>query len=980
MTDARSNATEARYDTVGRMVELVSPDAGRTEWRYDLAGNLRAKQTAELGLRGQLIRYEYTYKRLSKIDYPVTQDVVYTYGAADEAGDAKGNRAGRLKQETSAAGTRSYGYDRFGNVAELVAEFPRLREPHRGPYQATLSYVFDSLGRMQEIHFPGSGEEIVRYGYDRGGLLVSAIGENQKVNPQHPDEPMTTEYLRHIGYDAFGQRVRIVAGNGVETKYRYNESTRRLSEVDADHRTPQMQQMGRPPRAFQRLRYDYDLVGNVLALDNAVPFDESLGGAVMVATTQQRFAYDDLNQLTAASGTYQERGHEQQRYTLDITYDVLGNVKKKGQEVARYVPNGPGQWRFEQPIRERTYRNEYRYTGPRPHAATQVDEFVPAESQPRLRELFHDANGNHKEWKYRGSPQRVLSWDEDNRLVSVRENGQELSRALYDGAGERRVHLHRVAGEEETAYVDQHLVVRNGVTATKHIFAGETRIASKIDADWSQEPPVLYYHPDHLGSTQYVTDQDQQLSQHVEHLPSGELWTDQTDSRFQNRQPYLFNGKELDLSTGLYHYGARSYEPRLGVWLSTDPILGQYMRGAPNGGVYDPIHLGMYTYTRNNPLRFVDPTGMSETCAGGGCESYAGALDSEAQSVDPTATECTSGGCVSASPTIAQLGDISRAQAARVHAEQVSREDVPIETSLTDPIDLVGAGGGLKALWKAGGKALTKLAARKTAAKAEALAARGAGGLCFAAGTSVHTEDGLRPIEEVRPGDVVWAQDEVTGEIALRRVVRTFVTTDQPVVDVVLEDDDDQAESIRATVEHPFWTQRGWVGARQLTSGDRVLQRSGTWSRVVTVSETGESVTVYNFEVERFHTYFVGEQGVLVHNNSDMDAAARAAIGTVSGSLFKPLQCVQCASAMANALKARGIPGQVLQIRAKAGEFIASDLVKSGTTSITRNGYHEAVRVGDTVFDNFFPGGVPYQTYVDSLHAIGGVAIKAVGF
>ncbi|KYG09587.1 hypothetical protein BE21_17060 [Sorangium cellulosum] len=284
-------------------------------------------------------------------------------------------------------------------------------------------------------------------------------------------------------------------------------------------------------------------------------------------------------------------------------------MKKKGQEVARYVPNGPGQWRFEQPIRERTYRNEYRYTGPRPHAANQVDEFVTAESQPRLRELFHDANGNHKEWKYRGSPQRALSWDEDNRLVSVRENGQELSRALYDGAGERRVHLHRVAGEEETAYVDQHLVVRNGVTATKHIFAGETRIASKIDADWFQEPPVLYYHPDHLGSTQYVTDQDQQLSQHVEYLPSGELWADQTDSRFQNRQPYLFNGKELDLSTGLYYYGARSYEPRLGVWLSPDPVLAEYMAGRINGGVYRPINLGLYTYASNNPVVLVDPTG-----------------------------------------------------------------------------------------------------------------------------------------------------------------------------------------------------------------------------------------------------------------------------------------------------------------------------------------------------------------------------------
>ncbi|WP_437646447.1 SpvB/TcaC N-terminal domain-containing protein [Sorangium sp. So ce362] len=612
VTDARNNATTATYDTAGRMVALVSPDAGRTEWRYDLAGNLRAKQTAELSLRGHLIRYEYDHNRLWKIDYPVTQDVVYTYGEAEEAGDANGNRAGRMKQETSAAGTRSYRYDRFGHVAELVAEFPRLREPHRGPYEATLKYVFDSLGRMQELHFPGSGEEIVRYGYDRGGAVVSVVGENQRVNPQHPNEPMTTEYLRHIGYDEFGQRVRVVAGNGIETKYRYEASTRRLSEVDADHRTPQMQQMGRPPRAFQRLRYDYDLVGNVLALDNEAPFDASLGGAVMVATTEQRFAYDDLYQLTEASGTYQERGNEQQGYTLDIAYDVLGNVKKKGQEVARYVPKwgAPGEWQKQEPIRERTYRNEYRYAGPRPHAANQVDEFVVAETQPRLRELFYDANGNHKEWRYRGSPQRTLSWDEDGRLVSVRENNQEMSRALYDGAGERRVHLHRVAGEEETAYVDQHLVVRNGVVATKHLFAGETRLASKIDADWFQKPPVLYYHPDHLGSTQYVTDQDQQLSQHVEYLPSGELWTDQTDSQFQNRQPYLFNGKELDLSTGLYHYGARSYEPRLGVWMSPDPVLAQYMAGRINGGVYRPINLGLYTYASNNPVVLVDPTGQ----------------------------------------------------------------------------------------------------------------------------------------------------------------------------------------------------------------------------------------------------------------------------------------------------------------------------------------------------------------------------------
>ncbi|XYH95618.1 hypothetical protein ACMHYB_48760 [Sorangium sp. So ce1128] len=46
------------------------------------------------------------------------------------------------------------------------------------------------------------------------------------------------------------------------------------------------------------------------------------------------------------------------------------------------------------------------------------------------------------------------------------------------------MHLHHVSGEEETAYHDQHLMLRDGRFVTKHIYAGQTRIASKMDPDW----------------------------------------------------------------------------------------------------------------------------------------------------------------------------------------------------------------------------------------------------------------------------------------------------------------------------------------------------------------------------------------------------------------------------------------------------------------------------------------------------------------
>ncbi len=63
-----------------------------------------------------------------------------------------------------------------------------------------------------------------------------------------------------------------------------------------------------------------------------------------------------------------------------------------------------------------------------------------------------------------------------------------------------------------------------------------------------------------------------------------------------NKQPYLFNGKELDFETGLYYYGARYYDPKTSIFLNVDPLVEK--TGTP------------YTYTYNNPIRYIDPTGM----------------------------------------------------------------------------------------------------------------------------------------------------------------------------------------------------------------------------------------------------------------------------------------------------------------------------------------------------------------------------------
>jgi RHS repeat-associated protein len=73
----------------------------------------------------------------------------------------------------------------------------------------------------------------------------------------------------------------------------------------------------------------------------------------------------------------------------------------------------------------------------------------------------------------------------------------------------------------------------------------------------------------------------------------------------------------LDEETGLYYYGARYYNPRESVWLSTDPLSGynpifeteHYIDGQHNGGVFNEKNLNTYGYTYQNPVKWSDPNG-----------------------------------------------------------------------------------------------------------------------------------------------------------------------------------------------------------------------------------------------------------------------------------------------------------------------------------------------------------------------------------
>jgi RHS repeat-associated protein len=176
----------------------------------------------------------------------------------------------------------------------------------------------------------------------------------------------------------------------------------------------------------------------------------------------------------------------------------------------------------------------------------------------------------------------------------------------------------------ETVYVSASYTERDGKTVSRHIFAAGTRIASKVYTKQDNTLTLqneLYYHTDHLGSSSTVSDKNGNFYEKTEYLPYGETWINERQTG--DGVAYLFTGKEKDEETGFYNHGARNRDARIGMWLSVDQSLEEYLPKPPNsdeakehnkklpgmGGAFNTVNLNLYHYAGNNPVVMSDPDG-----------------------------------------------------------------------------------------------------------------------------------------------------------------------------------------------------------------------------------------------------------------------------------------------------------------------------------------------------------------------------------
>jgi RHS repeat-associated protein len=165
------------------------------------------------------------------------------------------------------------------------------------------------------------------------------------------------------------------------------------------------------------------------------------------------------------------------------------------------------------------------------------------------------------------------------------------------------------AGEGKVDYNGKQQKIRDGIvknlkflgldgailTAGKSNKVPPGQLNTSAQGNKSTESFQYFYHPDHLGSTSYITDASGEVYQHLEYFAFGETFVEEHSNT--ERTPYLYNGKELDEETGLYYYGARYYDPRASLWASVDPLAEKYPSMSP------------FSYAANNPLIYIDPNG-----------------------------------------------------------------------------------------------------------------------------------------------------------------------------------------------------------------------------------------------------------------------------------------------------------------------------------------------------------------------------------
>lgn len=606
ITDTRGNKTVYTYDWAEQRLTVDDPDAGESSTTYDANGQV---ETATSNARRTVVRYSYdNLGRKTSASSGSDELAAWTWDDPTVA-NGLGKVTTTISRDTggNAYTSKINGFDTRGRPLSSTTTIPANVNGLAGSYTTTQTY--DAADHIITATYPPAGgldAETVTTSYNAYGQpdrLTGTLGNAVYVNNTSYDA-----YSRLVGR-AYGAKF---SGLGVNAARSYTyQDTNGTGRLDSIATTVNVNGL---IKESQKDTYSYDWDGKLTELR------EQASGQT---AQSQCFRYDDLTRLTdaytraAASdcskwaipaiGAVSDFTGEAP-YQTHYTYDRLGNLQSvtdtdaaANKTTRDYLYPGyddSGTWTTANPDQP-------------PHGVRQIDN--KSGTTTTSKDTFTYTPDGQLEHRIEPGATAAdkkttdYTWTDLGQLSTVtttKSTGGELTRYTYDADGKLLI---RTSPRETVAYLGSaELRTTDGktVTATRYYACGGSTVAMRTTAPDGGK--VTYLVADTQASTQLAVDAKTGTATRRRYTPFG----DDRSGTLPAGTDHGFLGKAEDTTTGLSLFSARAYDPRLGRFLSPDPI------STP----YEPQNLSAFSYSHNDPINFSDPSGLSEMCgAMGAC-------------------------------------------------------------------------------------------------------------------------------------------------------------------------------------------------------------------------------------------------------------------------------------------------------------------------------------------------------------------------
>lgn len=595
VTEGELETAKYEYDSVGNLTKYVDGNGKATTYTYNQLGEM----TSITDPLGKVKEFSYNVNSmLDTVTNPDGSTVEYDYDVLDElisksydndenpqalyGYDADGNRISM----DDVAGTTKYEYDEVGRITAVNLSSGKK-----------ILYSYDEYGNISKLTYPDNTS--VKYTYNELDQLTQIKDRQGKV----------TTYER----DANGNVIKVTRPNKTYSTIKYDDMGNVIQVVN----------MGREPyygteKELSRFGYTYDksgfIIGEVATADKTV--------------TTHSYEYDDRGQLITDAVTTVTDGKIVENFKTVYTYDGAGN------RLTSVKTN------------EENLLCNIKYTYNDNNQITDIEGNCDDDNKYKHVVLTYDDNGNLKNTTCNETEKvRDYTYDNENRLKAVSENGTLLMAALYDGNGDRvfrldyRKNADYISNKAGTAENIYYNYASGGIDYDHDMIKDEILIPNNINANSSINYELTGYINDintehtqvlmEYGANQSITNVyeygEQRNSATINESKGYYIYdgrgsvsslagnsggnmvsytydaygiTSPTANTLNN--PYQYNAEYTDSSTGLQYLRARYYDSSTGRFITKDTELGSTQK---------PITRNLYTYAGNNPLNITDPSG-----------------------------------------------------------------------------------------------------------------------------------------------------------------------------------------------------------------------------------------------------------------------------------------------------------------------------------------------------------------------------------